>query len=123
MALDLDEGRKRKSSLRNANQNQNNKSDKQENDIDDEVEIVHHHNGMDVVDDCDEDKNVEIDGRKMDVMIQKLIKVTKDYNVEQMEEGMYSLLRIICRHSNEWNKNSMPSEMNEHILHFLKAKR
>merc|ERR1712228_413314 len=111
---------KRRSSLRNVNHN-NNKSDNEENE---EVEIMHVDNlTMDVVEDDDEDKEIEIDEKKVDAMINKLVKVTKDYVIEEMEERMYSLLRIIYRHSNEWNRNIMLDEVNQHILHFFKAKR
>ena len=122
--------KKRKSSLRNANKNK--QSDKEENDDDEdeEMEIVHDENvnnlRMSVVendDDDDEEREIQIDERKMDGMIDKLVKVTKNYVVDEMEEKMYSLLRIIYRHSNEWNKNVMLSELNQHIQHYFKAKR
>merc|ERR1712228_514812 len=119
----LKEQSKNKKKVRFGVNHNNNKSDKEENDEDEEVEIMHVDNlTMDVVED-DEDKEIEIDEKKVDAMINKLVKVTKDYVIEEMEERMYSLLRIIYRHSNEWNRNIMLDEVNRHILHFFKAKR
>jgi len=109
--------KKRKSSLRNSNHNEKEEQDP-------EVEIVHD-NAMEVVEreECDADKQLEIDERKMNVIIEKLIKLTSGCNIEEMEEKMYCLLRIIYRHSNAWNKNTMLTELDQHILHFFKAKR
>merc|ERR1712129_64933 len=87
-----------------------------------EVEIVHD-NAMEVEsEECDADKQIEIDERKMNVTIEKLIKLTNGCNIEEMEEKMYCLLRIIYRHSNAWNKNAMLAELDQHILHFSRQK-
>merc|ERR1719291_832386 len=99
----------RRCSLRIRNQ----RSDKEENDEED----------AEMASEESENMEIEINEGKMDGMIDKLVNVTKDYNIEEMEERMYSLLRIIYRHSNEWNKNIMLDEVEQHILHFFKTKR
>ena len=58
----------------------------------------------------------------MKTLVERLVEVTKGYNVQEMEEKMYNLLRIVYQHSNKWDKSELVEELNEHISSYFKAK-
>jgi len=66
--------------------------------------------------------SVTIDENKWNAMLTKLVKVTKDYNVQEMEEKMYTLLRIVYQHSNQWDKEDLMEELDEHVSNYFKEK-
>merc|ERR1712130_265448 len=75
----------------------------------DELEI------MDQEEEEDDGMDVLIDRTRMRAMVNKLVKVTKGYNVQEMEEKMYHLLRTVYRHSNQWDKSEMMEEL-KHVI-------
>ena len=58
----------------------------------------------------------------MKTLVERLVEGTKGYNVQEMEEKMYNLLRIVYQHSNKWDKSELVEELNEHISSYFKAK-
>ena len=113
---------KRRSSLRNHNQKDKEEDDSvdkenndNDNDNDMDVEIVNEDNESD-------DREVTVNGNKINNIVNKLVKLTNNYVVEEMEEKMYGLLRIIYQYSNEWERNKMIDELNSHITTYFKPK-
>jgi len=118
----------RKSSLKNGAR----RSDKAEKEDEEEVSVEPmeleqagnaENEGMDQDDEEESDGlSVSFDQNKWKAMLTKLVKVTKDYNVQELEEKMYNLLRIVYQHSNRWDKEDLMEELNEHISNYFKAK-
>ena len=118
----------RRSSLLNGNR----RSDKAEREDDDEDEdegaeepmnIDDEADELEIVDEEEEDgMSVMIDRTKMKAMVNKLVKVTKGYNVQEMEEKMYHLLRTVYRYSNQWDKSEMMDELKSTIATYFRAK-
>ena len=123
----------KKSSLRNGRR----RSDKAEKEDEEEVlleamSIVVEHmeveNPLDEDGDREEDEDgddgmsVTVNWDTMKTLVERLVEVTKGYNVQEMEEKMYNLLRIVYQHSNKWDKSELVEELNEHISSYFKAK-
>eukprot|EP01084_Bolivina_argentea_P296467 510614_1 len=108
------------------------KSEKEDEDHEEEdVEIVDHTNNKnnnhntnhkEMEEEEEEEREIEVNESRVSAMIDDLVQISQHYVVEEMEERMNNLLRIIYRYSNEWNKTKLLDELNDHIQTYFKQK-
>merc|ERR1712173_164651 len=71
---------------------------------------------MDVEEEEEDDgRTVTMDKDKLEAIIERLVEVTKGYPVQQMEEKMHDLLRVVYQHSDEWDKANALGKLEQFI--------
>merc|ERR1712087_972465 len=78
---------------------------------------------MDVEEEDEDDgRTVTMDKGKLQAIIDRLVQVTKDYPVQEMEEKMHSLLRVVYQHSDEWVKAKALGSVEQHLELYFRPK-
>mmetsp|Transcript_44654 Transcript_44654/g.73921 ORF Transcript_44654/g.73921 Transcript_44654/m.73921 type:complete len:153 (-) Transcript_44654:38-496(-) len=67
-------------------------------------------------------KTIEIDEHRVNAMIEKLVSLTPNVTVQELEEKMYNLLRIIYQYSNRLVRTGMMDELEQHIYTYFKLR-
>jgi len=70
----------------------------------------------------DDGEEVQLNKRRMTALTNKLVKLSKGYTVQEMEDKMYGVLRIIYAYSNQLPRDAMLDELEQHIETYFQAK-